>query len=138
MLGRVFSSTWQKDGGNRTLAKKSPAKIRKALATKVTNAKQPGDEGYVKPTETSKLMRKAGTHASGGGQDRDRKIKSPATINNAAYEKSNRKMRSKYTKETGKTFGKRHLKGTSPRRVSFACRFAGKNLTERQLEKSQL
>ena len=51
--------------------------------------------------------------------------KSPAKIKDAAYEKSNRKMRSKYTKETGKTLGKRHLKGTSPRRVSFACRFAG-------------
>ena len=51
--------------------------------------------------------------------------KSPAKIKDAAYEKSNRKMRSKYTKETGKTLGKRHLTGTSPRRVSFACRFAG-------------
>lgn len=46
-------------------------------------------------------------------------------IKEAAYEKSNRKMRSKYTKETGKTLGKRHLTGTSPRRTSFACRFAG-------------
>ena len=53
------------------------------------------------------------------------KPKSPAYIKDAAYEKSNSKMRSKYTKETGKTLGKRHLKGTSPRRVSFACRFAG-------------
>ncbi len=35
------------------------------------------------------------------------------------------KHNSKYTKETGKTLGKRHLTGTSPRRVSFACRFAG-------------
>jgi hypothetical protein len=48
----------------------SPAKIRKALSTKVTKPKQPGDEGYVKPKETSKFMRKAGTRASGGGQDR--------------------------------------------------------------------
>ena len=53
------------------------------------------------------------------------KVASPAKIKDAAYEKSNRKMRSKYTKETGKTLGKRHLSGTSPRRVSFACRFAG-------------
>ena len=52
-------------------------------------------------------------------------IGSPAKIKDAAYEKSNRKMRSEYTKETGKTLGKRHLSGTSPRRVSFACRFAG-------------
>ena len=52
-------------------------------------------------------------------------IGSPAKIKDAAYEKSNREMRSKYTKETGKTLGKRHLSGTSPRRVSFACRFAG-------------
>jgi hypothetical protein len=48
----------------------SPAKIRKATSTKVTKPKQPGDEGYVKPKETSKFMRKAGTRASGGGQDR--------------------------------------------------------------------
>jgi len=53
------------------------------------------------------------------------KQKTPLLIKEAAYEKSNRKMRSKYTRETGKTLGKRHLKGTSPRRVSFACRFAG-------------
>ena len=53
------------------------------------------------------------------------KKKSPNQIKDAAYEKSNRKMRSEYTKETGKTLGKRHLTGTSPRRVSFACRFAG-------------
>ncbi len=54
-----------------------------------------------------------------------KKPKTVAYIKEAAYEKSNRKMRSKYTKETGKTLGKRHLTGTSPRRVSFACRFAG-------------
>ena len=48
----------------------SPAKIRKALSTKVTKSKRSGDEGYVKPKETGKLMRKAGTRASGGGQDR--------------------------------------------------------------------
>ena len=62
---------------SKAVDKASPAKIRKALSTKVTKAKQPGDEGYVKPKETSKFMRKAGTHASGGGQDRDIKIKSP-------------------------------------------------------------
>tara|TARA_R110002012_G_scaffold119397_1_gene268497 strand:- start:108 stop:398 length:291 start_codon:yes stop_codon:yes gene_type:complete len=43
----------------------------------------------------------------------------------AAYEKSNRKMRSDHKKETGKTLGKRLTSGTSSRRVSFACRFAG-------------
>ena len=62
-------------GGNKEDEKKpkpapSPAKIRKATSTKVTKPNQPGDEGYVKPKETSKFMRKAGTRASGGGQDR--------------------------------------------------------------------
>ncbi len=50
---------------------------------------------------------------------------SPLKITDAAYEKSNRKMRSKYKSETGKTLGSRQTSGTSPRRVSFACRFAG-------------
>ena len=49
----------------------------------------------------------------------------PLKITDAAYEKSNKKMRSKYKKETGKTLGSRQTSGTSPRRVSFACRFAG-------------
>ena len=43
----------------------------------------------------------------------------------AAYEKRNRKMRSDYKKETGRELGSRQTSGTSPRRVSFACRFAG-------------
>ena len=34
-------------------------------------------------------------------------------------------MRSKYKSETGKNLGERLTKGTSSRRVSFACRFAG-------------
>ena len=46
-------------------------------------------------------------------------------MNNKSYEESNRKMRSKYKKETGTTLGKRLTSGTSKRRVSFACRFAG-------------
>ena len=41
------------------------------------------------------------------------------------YEKQNRKMRKKYTAETGKTLGSRQTSGTGSRRVSFACRFAG-------------
>jgi hypothetical protein len=41
------------------------------------------------------------------------------------YEKQNRKMRKKYTSETGKTLGSRQTSGTGARRVSFACRFAG-------------
>jgi|TARA_R110002094_G_scaffold169855_2_gene152110 hypothetical protein len=41
------------------------------------------------------------------------------------YEKQNRKMRKKYTAETGKTLGSRQTSGTGARRVSFACRFAG-------------
>ena len=50
---------------------------------------------------------------------------SPLFIKEQAYEKSNRKMRSKYKKETGKTLGSRQTSGTGKRRVSFACRFAG-------------
>ena len=51
--------------------------------------------------------------------------KSPAAIKEAAYEKQNRKMRSKHKSETGKTLGSRQTSGTGKRRVSFACRFAG-------------
>ncbi len=50
--------------------------------------------------------------------------KGPA-IKEEAYERSNRKMRSKYKQETGKTLGARQTSGTGKRRVSFACRFAG-------------
>ena len=46
-------------------------------------------------------------------------------MTNAGYEKSNRKMRSEYKSETGKTLGKRLTTGKNKRRVSFACRFAG-------------
>ena len=46
-------------------------------------------------------------------------------LDNAAYEKQNKKMRSKCKKETGKTLGSRQTSGTGKRRVSFACRFAG-------------
>jgi hypothetical protein len=46
-------------------------------------------------------------------------------MDDASYEKSNRKMRAKHTKETGKVLGKRQTSGTGKRRVSFACRFAG-------------
>ena len=52
------------------------------------------------------------------------KIKGPA-IKEAAYEKQNRAMRAKHKKETGKTLNKRATSGTSPKRVSFACRFGG-------------
>ena len=41
-----------------------------------------------------------------------------------AYEKKNRIMRSDHKSENGKTIGKRLTSGTSPRRVSFACRFS--------------
>ena len=56
---------------------------------------------------------------------RRRNIGSPLSLTNASYEKSNRKMRSKYKKEAGKTLGSRQTRGTGSRRVSFACRFAG-------------
>ncbi len=52
-------------------------------------------------------------------------MRSPLNIDDASYEKSNRKMRKDYTKETGKTLGSRQTSGTGKRRVSFACRFAG-------------
>ena len=52
-------------------------------------------------------------------------MNSPLNIDDASYEKSNRKMRKDYTKETGKTLGSRQTSGTGKRRVSFACRFAG-------------
>ena len=56
---------------------------------------------------------------------RRRNLGSPLSLTDASYEKSNRKMRSKYKKETGKTLGSRQTSGTGSRRVSFACRFAG-------------
>tara|TARA_R100000084_G_scaffold49147_1_gene20375 strand:+ start:272 stop:757 length:486 start_codon:yes stop_codon:yes gene_type:complete len=46
-------------------------------------------------------------------------------ITEEAYERRNRKMRAKHKSETGKTLGDRKTSGTNPRRVSFACRFAG-------------
>ena len=52
-------------------------------------------------------------------------MRSPLNIDDASYEKSNRKMRSEYTSETGKKLGKRLTSGKNKRRVSFACRFAG-------------
>jgi len=52
-------------------------------------------------------------------------MNSPIRITEKAYERSNRKMRSDYKKETGKTLGDRQTSGTGKRRVSFACRFAG-------------
>jgi len=48
----------------------------------------------------------------------------PLKITEEAYERRNKKMRSKHKKETGKTLGSRLTSGTSPRRVSFACRFS--------------
>ena len=49
----------------------------------------------------------------------------PLKITEAAYEKRNKKMRSKHKSETGKTLGDRLTSGVNPRRVKFACRFAG-------------
>ena len=54
-----------------------------------------------------------------------RNNKGPLKITEEAYERRNKKMRSKHKKETGKTLGGRLTSGTNPRRVSFACRFAG-------------
>jgi hypothetical protein len=50
---------------------------------------------------------------------------SPLNITEKSYAKQNRKMRKKYTAETGKKLGSRQTSGTGKRRVSFACRFAG-------------
>ena len=55
----------------------------------------------------------------------DNRSVGPLKITDAAYEKSNRKMRSEYKSETGKSLGSRQTKGKGARRVSFACRFAG-------------
>ena len=55
----------------------------------------------------------------------DNRTVTPLKITDASYEKSNRKMRSKYKSETGKSLGSRQTSGTGSRRVSFACRFAG-------------
>jgi len=49
---------------------KTPFQIRKANSAKRNKPKKSGEEGYVKPKKTNKFMRKAGTLASGGGQDR--------------------------------------------------------------------
>jgi len=54
----------------------------------------------------------------------DNRSVGPLKITEEAYERRNKKMRSKHKKETGKTLGSRLTSGTSPRRVSFACRFA--------------
>mgnify|MGYP003124054331 FL=1 len=51
--------------------------------------------------------------------------RSPFYIKEEAYEKQNREMRKEHKKETGNTLGDRQTSGTGPRRVSFACRFAG-------------
>ena len=50
---------------------------------------------------------------------------SPFKVTEKSYEKQNKKMRKKYTAETGKKLGSRQTSGTGKRRVSFACRFAG-------------
>ncbi len=103
---------------------KSPAKIRKALSTKVTKAKQPGDEGYVKPKETSKFMRKAGTHASGGGQDRDIKIKSPAKRTKPHKAGMSAAERKTYNNKTGGNL-KAPQPGGGSRKKSYCARSAG-------------
>jgi hypothetical protein len=48
---------------------------------------------------------------------------SPLRISKKSYDKANTKMRAKHKTETGRTLGDRKKTGTSPRRVSFACRF---------------
>ena len=47
----------------------------------------------------------------------------PLKIKKSSYDKQNTKMRAKHKAETGRTLGDRKKTGTSPRRVSFACRF---------------
>jgi len=55
----------------------------------------------------------------------DNRSVDPLKITEAAYAKRNKKMRADHKSETGKTLGDRKTSGTNPRRVSFACRFAG-------------
>lgn len=55
----------------------------------------------------------------------DNRSVSPLKISEEAYNRRNRKMRSKHKSETGKTLGSKQTKGKGSRRVSFACRFAG-------------
>ena len=59
---------------------------------------------------------------------------------NSKYEKRNKKMRSDYKKETGKTLGARQTAGKGSRRVSFACRFGGMagGMTKKNGEPSNL
>ena len=75
-------------------------------------------------TRTSELSGR-GTGNKTALADAKKARNAPFQIKEEAYEKSNRKMRSKYKKETGKTLGSRQTSGTGKRRVSFACRFAG-------------
>ena len=53
----------------------------------------------------------------------DNKSVTPLKIKKSSYDKQNTKMRAKHKAETGRTLGDRKKTGTSPRRVSFACRF---------------
>ena len=53
----------------------------------------------------------------------DNRNTGPLKITKKSYDKQNTKMRSKHKAETGRTLGDRKKSGTSPRRVSFACRF---------------
>ena len=50
---------------------------------------------------------------------------SSVKITEEAYARRNKKMRSKYKSQTGKTLGSKQTEGKGSRRVSFACRFAG-------------
>ena len=56
---------------------------------------------------------------------RDNRSVGPLKITDTAYNKRNLKMRAEHKKETGKTLGEQLTSGVDPRRVSFACRFAG-------------
>jgi hypothetical protein len=62
-----FDGTTTRLKGKNEKSSKSPAKIRKANSTKRNNQPTAG----VESKKTSKFMRKAGTLASGGGQDRN-------------------------------------------------------------------
>ena len=55
----------------------------------------------------------------------DNRSVGPLKITEQAYNRRNKKMRSKHKSETGKTLGKQLTSGKNSRRVSFACRFAG-------------
>ena len=96
--------------------------------------KSPIKHCFSKLMHTEPWNKMRGTTAEVSGRGTGNKValnqakklrETPLKLTDASYEKSNKKMRSEYTSETGKKLGKRLTSGKNKRRVSFACRFAG-------------